>query len=123
MAAHFATNYLAHGELREPYAHWNDWYFYSYESNGKRRDSYWKNPQGIDRGEPLGGELRLSHARRAPRHFFAYAALAAVGLGHRLLAGQAAIAASWPAASRQLSLVVYGVLSDASRRSIATTAA
>jgi hypothetical protein len=52
VVAHFATNYLAHGTLREPYAHWDDWYFYSYELGGKTRESYWKNPQGIDRGEP-----------------------------------------------------------------------
>jgi hypothetical protein len=51
VAAHFATNFLAHGTLREPYAHWHDWYFYSYELNGKQRESYWKDPQGIDRGE------------------------------------------------------------------------
>ncbi|HTU27527.1 MAG TPA: hypothetical protein VMF30_19110 [Pirellulales bacterium] len=52
VAAHFTTNYLAHGDLREPYAHWDDWYFYSFEVHGKTKDSYWKNPQGIDRGEP-----------------------------------------------------------------------
>ncbi len=51
VAAHFATNYLAHGTLREPYSHWNDWYMYTYEVNGKVRESYWKNPQGIDAGE------------------------------------------------------------------------
>jgi hypothetical protein len=51
VAAHFATNYLAHGTLREPYSHWNDWYMYTYEAGGKLRDSYWKDPKGIDRGE------------------------------------------------------------------------
>jgi hypothetical protein len=52
VAAHFLTNYLAHGGLREPYSHWDDWYQYTYEVNGKVHDSYWMNPQGIDRGEP-----------------------------------------------------------------------
>ena len=59
VAAHFGTNYIAHGELREPYSHWNDWYMYTYEINGKVRDSYWKNPQGIDAGEPDMGQYAL----------------------------------------------------------------
>ncbi len=59
VAAHFGTNYLAHGTLREPYSHWNDWYMYSYEINGKVRESYWKNPQGIDAGEPDLGKYVL----------------------------------------------------------------
>lgn len=52
VVAHFGTNYLAHGELREPYSHWDDWYFYSFEVNGKPKESYWKHPKGIDIGEP-----------------------------------------------------------------------
>ncbi len=59
VAAHFGTNYLAHGTFREPYSHWNDWYMFTYEVNGKQRDSYWKNPQGIDAGEPDMGKYAL----------------------------------------------------------------
>jgi hypothetical protein len=52
VAAYLGTNYLAHGTLREPYSYWNEWYMYTYELGGKVRESYWKDPQGIDRGEP-----------------------------------------------------------------------
>lgn len=62
-AAFFGTNYWAHDSLRPPYAHRHDsdptdadpeddWYRYKYAIDGKERDSYWINPQGIDRGEP-----------------------------------------------------------------------
>ncbi|HTM53638.1 MAG TPA: glycosyltransferase 87 family protein, partial [Pirellulales bacterium] len=57
-AAAFGTNYLAHGDLRPPYMHRSqsdasdNWYDYSYERGGKMRDSYWRNPAGIDQGEP-----------------------------------------------------------------------
>jgi hypothetical protein len=56
-AAFFGVNYAAHGSLRPPYAHRSatvaedNWYDYSYEVAGKSRDSYWRNPQGVDRGE------------------------------------------------------------------------
>jgi hypothetical protein len=30
----------------------DNWYDYEYESGGKTVDSYWRNRQGIDRGEP-----------------------------------------------------------------------
>jgi len=56
-AAFFSTNYVAHGSLRPPYMHRSEtdpadnWYDYSYVRGGKQRDSYWRNPQGIDRGE------------------------------------------------------------------------
>lgn len=52
------TNYVAHDSLRPPYAHRSEtdptdnWYDYSYTRGGKTRDSYWRNPVGIDRGEP-----------------------------------------------------------------------
>jgi hypothetical protein len=58
VAAFFATNYLAHDSLRPPYAHRSatdpedNWYAYTYTVNGKERDSYWLDRQGIDRGEP-----------------------------------------------------------------------
>ncbi len=50
----FATNYIAFGTFNIPYAHrtaGDEWYNYTYERNGKTYDSYWKNPQGFDRGE------------------------------------------------------------------------
>ena len=53
-AAFFGTNWLAHGDLRPAYAHRhgeNNWYDYTYEHEGRLRDSYWRDPQGIDRGE------------------------------------------------------------------------
>ncbi|MDO4551004.1 MAG: hypothetical protein Q4C96_07110 [Planctomycetia bacterium] len=58
-SAFFYTNYLAHGTFSPPYAKRhktdpeNSWYFYQYtDHQGKLRDSYWQNPQGMDRGEP-----------------------------------------------------------------------
>jgi hypothetical protein len=59
--AAFATNYIAHGSLRPPYMHRSatdpddNWYDYSYMRGGKLRDSYWRNPVGIDQGEPSPG--------------------------------------------------------------------
>jgi hypothetical protein len=50
-AAFFATNYTAHQSFLPAYSQ-QDWYFYEYERAGVLRDSYWKNPVGIDRGEP-----------------------------------------------------------------------
>lgn len=58
VAAFFTTNYLAHDSLRPPYAHRSEtdpednWYAYTYTVNGKERNSYWLDRQGIDRGEP-----------------------------------------------------------------------
>jgi hypothetical protein len=57
-AAFFATNWIAHQSLRPPYMHRSstdpsdNWYHYTYTINGQERESYWKNRQGIDRGEP-----------------------------------------------------------------------
>jgi hypothetical protein len=73
-AAALATNWLAHGTIAPPYAHraaavaplppgvvlrdgesWNPANWYDYElrlPNGKLLTSYWRAPQGIDRGEP-----------------------------------------------------------------------
>ena len=58
LAAAFGTNYWAHDSWRPPYAHRSatdpedNWYHYSYELGGKERQSYWLDPQGIDKGEP-----------------------------------------------------------------------
>ncbi len=57
-AAALATNYIAHGSLRPAYMHRSqtdpsdNWYDYSYTVGGRERDSYWRNPVGVDRGEP-----------------------------------------------------------------------
>lgn len=56
--AFFATNYLAHQSLRPPYMHRSttdpadNWYDYSYTVDGREIDSYWRDRQGMDRGEP-----------------------------------------------------------------------
>lgn len=55
--AFFATNFAAHQSLRPPYMHrsttdpTDNWYDYSYTLDGVERDSYWRDRQGIDRGE------------------------------------------------------------------------
>jgi hypothetical protein len=54
-AAFFATNYVAVGDFKPAYAHrspGDNWYDYSYQSHGRTVESYWRDPQGIDRGEP-----------------------------------------------------------------------
>ncbi len=54
-AAFFGTEWIAQHDLKPAYLHrsGNDnWYDYSYERNGRTIESYWKNPQGLDRGEP-----------------------------------------------------------------------
>ena len=65
LVAAVGTNYLAHGSVRPPYAHRSttdpddNWYDYSYLRGGKLRDSYWRSPVGIDRGEPNIGTYIL----------------------------------------------------------------
>jgi hypothetical protein len=55
---YFATNWIAHQTLRPAYSFRSktnqeeNWYHYTYTVNGQTRESYWINPQGIDRGEP-----------------------------------------------------------------------
>ncbi|WP_197525022.1 hypothetical protein [Botrimarina hoheduenensis] len=59
--AFFATNYWAHDSWRPPYAHRStvdpsdNWYDYEYTLNGRTRESYWRNPKGVDIGEPSKG--------------------------------------------------------------------
>ena len=59
-AAFFTANYAAHKTLMPAYSQ-PDWYIYQYErgknSDGTPRivDSYWKNPQGLDKGEEERG--------------------------------------------------------------------
>lgn len=56
--AFFGTTYWAHNSFAPPYAHRSktdpadNWYDYEFEFRGEIRDSYWRNRQGIDRGEP-----------------------------------------------------------------------
>ena len=64
-AAFFGTNYIAHDSLRPPYMHRSatdpedDWYSYTYTVNGRERESYWLDRQGIDRGEESVGLYTL----------------------------------------------------------------
>jgi hypothetical protein len=51
-AAFFTTNFIAHKTLRPAYSN-PAWYLYEYERNGKTIQSYWQNPTGLDKGEPL----------------------------------------------------------------------
>ncbi len=51
----FGTNWIAHGSLTPAYLHRSgadNWYDYTYQRNGRAVESYWKNPVGVDRGEP-----------------------------------------------------------------------
>ncbi|MCA9261131.1 MAG: hypothetical protein KDA61_18075, partial [Planctomycetales bacterium] len=58
VVAFFATNYWAHQSWRPPYMHRSkvdaadNWYDYEFELGGRVRESYWRSPQGVDRGEP-----------------------------------------------------------------------
>ena len=64
-AAAIGTNWLAHGTPVPAYAHRSgaaNWYDYAITlPNGKVLTSYWRNPQGVDRGEPS----RVSYAWHA----------------------------------------------------------
>ena len=65
VAAFFATNYVAHDSLRPPYMHRSatdpadNWYDYTYTFDGRSGNSYWLDPQGIDRGEPSKARYAL----------------------------------------------------------------
>ena len=53
--AFFSTNWIAHRTLEPAYLHRggaDNWYDYTYERNGRQVESYWRNPVGVDRGEP-----------------------------------------------------------------------
>lgn len=55
--AFFGTNYWAHNTIWPPYSYRHvdspnqNWYDYEYTINGKTRESHWRNPSGVDRGE------------------------------------------------------------------------
>lgn len=62
VAGFFATNYIAHEDLRPPYMHrksGDNWYDYSYERNGRTIESYWRTPYGLDQGEKDSGIYTL----------------------------------------------------------------
>ena len=62
VSAHYGLNYLAHGSLREAYAHRSEtdnWYHYEYQRGNKTIKSYWLDPQGIDKGEAAVGAYLL----------------------------------------------------------------
>lgn len=51
----FGTNWIAFQSLKPAYLHrsgTDNWYDYTYQRDGRTLESYWKNPRGIDRGEP-----------------------------------------------------------------------
>jgi len=53
--AFFGTNWIAHHSLNLVYSQRTEaggCYDYTYERNGRTIDSYWRNPGGLDRGEP-----------------------------------------------------------------------
>jgi hypothetical protein len=53
--AFFGTEFIAHHSFKPAYLHRSgddNWYDYTYERNGRAIESYWKHPQGLDRGEP-----------------------------------------------------------------------
>lgn len=52
----FGTNWIAHGTWQLAYMHRtgeDNWYDYTYQRNGRTIGSYWQNPVGVDRGEPV----------------------------------------------------------------------
>lgn len=58
LVAALGTNYAALGTIEPAYKH-KEWYDYSYMKDGRERDSYWRDRQGIDRGEPSRGMYAL----------------------------------------------------------------
>jgi len=52
--AYLGTNWIAHRSLVPAYGHGSgkdNWYDYTIERDGRKIDSYWRNPAGLDRGE------------------------------------------------------------------------
>jgi hypothetical protein len=94
-AGFFGTNYWAHDSFRPPYAHRSvtnpedNWYAYTYTIDGRERDSYWLDPQGIDRGEPSKATYAL-HTLIGHHGIFSLTpvwALSLIGLGLWLFRG------------------------------------
>ncbi|MCX7425227.1 MAG: hypothetical protein NTW96_06325 [Planctomycetia bacterium] len=106
-AGFFATNYVAHGCLTPPYMHRSEgdnWYDYTYERDGRVRESYWRNPTGLDQGEPSSAVYSL-HATVGHHGIFSLTPiwlLSVAGLGMWLCR-------RGPWATRELALVIAGV--------------
>ena len=84
-AAFFGTNWIAHSSSRPAYMHHSGPTIgTTIPSSGtaKTIESYWRNPAGLDRGEPSPVRLRRERFGRPSRHFFAHARLAAELSGH-----------------------------------------
>ena len=78
--AFFGTEWIAYRSLIPAYLHRSEgdnWYDYTYERDGRTIESYWKHPQGLDRGEPSRDGLRLQRLDGPSRHLLADARLAA----------------------------------------------
>lgn len=64
-AGHFGTNWIAHHTLKPAYAHRSEtnpadnWYSFDYMRGTREIPSYWKNPSGVDRGEPSAAKYAL----------------------------------------------------------------
>jgi hypothetical protein len=63
-AGFFGTNYIAHKSFIPPYLHRggggeDDWYDYAYQRGGRVIESYWRNPTGVDAGEPCWPKYAL----------------------------------------------------------------
>ena len=80
--AFFATNYTAHKTYSLAYSQ-QGWYFYEYERGGRVLESYWKNPVGIDKGEPRREDY-IFHATIGHHGLFSLTpvwAMSLIGLG------------------------------------------
>ena len=87
-AGFFGTNWIAHENLRPAYMH-TDWYDYEYQRHpdDKPRPSYWRDRQGVDRGEP-SEFVYAFHALLGHHGIFSLTPVwlfAAVGLGMWLI--------------------------------------
>lgn len=85
LAAALGTNYAALGTIEPAYKH-KEWYDYTYEKDGRIRDSYWKNRQGIDKGEQSRAVYAL-HALVGHHGIFSLSPiwlLAVAGIGMQL---------------------------------------
>ena len=104
------TNYIAHDSLRPPYMHRSqtdpadNWYDYSYVRDGKVRDSYWRDPVGIDRGEPSVAVYAL-HATVGHHGIFSLTPVWLLSVWGLALMWRGRTRASWPLLIAVLSVV------------------
>ncbi|MBN1912115.1 MAG: hypothetical protein JW818_20515 [Pirellulales bacterium] len=60
--AFFGTNYIAHNDLKPPYMHrveGDNWYDYTYKIDNQEKVSHWRDPGGLDAGEPSNAVYSL----------------------------------------------------------------